>query len=70
MVKLSDMRKGSVVMVRGAFGQDAPREAVVDEIGDDIKNGEPGISYDAKNEDGRPFWGWAYLDQVDSVVKY
>lgn len=69
MVKLSEMRKGSVVMVRGSFGREEPREAVVDEVFEDIKNGEPGISYNSTKK-GAPFWGWAYLEQVDSVVKY
>jgi hypothetical protein len=60
-VKLSDIREGSVVMVRGNFGQGFPQRVVVEAVEDNIKNGRPGIDYDGS---------WAYLDQVVKVVKY
>lgn len=61
MVKLSDIRVGSVVMVRPAFGTQAPIRVTVSDLDSDIKNGRPGIEYGMS---------WAYLSQVDSVVKY
>jgi hypothetical protein len=60
-VRVSDIREGSVVVVRGDFGNGIARQVVVDEVEDNIKNGRPGIVY----EDS-----WAYLDQVVRVVKY
>jgi hypothetical protein len=61
MVELKDIREGSVVVVRGDFGQGRPREVVVEAVEADIKNGRPGIDYDSS---------WAYLTQVDRVVSY
>jgi hypothetical protein len=61
MVKLDDIRKGSVVIVRGNFGSGRPQQVVVEAVEEDIKNGRPGIDYDGS---------WAYLSQVDSVVSY
>ena len=60
-VKFEDLREGSVVIVRGAFGQARPREVVVEAVEADIKNGRPGIDYDGS---------WAYLTQIDRVVSY
>jgi len=57
MIKLKDIREGSVVIVRGAFGS-GPEERVKVE---DIKNGRPGIDYEGS---------WAYLTQVQRVVTY
>ena len=61
MVKLEDIREGSVVIVRGDFGQGKPQRVVVEAVEADIKNGRPGIDYAGS---------WAYLTQVDSVVTY
>jgi hypothetical protein len=61
MVKIEDIRVGSVVIVRGNFGNGQPQRVVVEAVEDDIKNGRPGIDYDGS---------WAYLNQVDRVVKY
>ena len=61
MVKLEDIREGSVVIVRGDFGQGRPQRVVVEAVEADIKNGRPGIDYAGS---------WAYLTQVDSVVTY
>jgi hypothetical protein len=61
MVTLEDIREGSVVIVREAFGTGRPREVVVEAVEEDIKNGRPGIDYENS---------WAYLTQVDSVVTY
>ena len=58
---LSDMRVGSRVIVRDNFGTGRPREVTVLDLDEDIKNGRPGIDYEGS---------WAYLSQVDRVVKY
>jgi hypothetical protein len=61
MVELKDIREGSVVVVRGAFGSGPAERVTVKEVDSDIKNGRPGICYDES---------WAYLTQVDRVVQY
>jgi hypothetical protein len=61
MVKLKDIREGSIVIVRGDFGSGAPKRVVVEAVEADIKNGRPGIDYAGS---------WAYLTQVDRVVSY
>ena len=60
-VKLSEVREGSVVIVRGNFGNGPEERVVVENVERDIKNGQPGIDYDGH---------WAYLSQVQRVVKY
>lgn len=60
-VKLSEIRVGSRVIVRDNFGTGRPREVTVLGVEEDIKNDRPGIDYDDS---------WAYLTQVDRVVKY
>ena len=60
-VNLKDIRVGSRVIVRDNFGSGQAREVTVLDLDDDIKNGRPGIDYDDS---------WAYLTQVDRVVKY
>lgn len=66
MVILDEIREGSVVIVRGGFGQELPKEVVVEEVHADIKNGRAGIDY--KESDGNT--RWAYLDQVQKVITY
>ena len=61
MVKLKDIREGSVVIVRGNFGNGKPEQVVVEAVEADIKNGRPGIDYADS---------WAYLTQVERVVTY
>jgi hypothetical protein len=61
MVELKEIRRGSVVVVRGDFGNAPARRVTVEEVHEDIKNGRPGIDYDSS---------WAYLTQVDRVVSY
>lgn len=66
-VRLTDMRIGSQVYVRGGFGTEPAKLAEVNEIEEDIKNGRPGIGYtEIQSGDGR----WAYLDQVIRVEEY
>ena len=60
-VRVSDIRAGSVVIVKGNFGLGMSQIVSVDNVEDNIKNGKPGITY------GR---SWAYLDQVVQVLKY
>ena len=60
-VKFEDLREGSVVIVRGAFGTGPEKRVKVEEVHEDIKNGRPGIDYDGS---------WAYLTQIDRVVSY
>jgi hypothetical protein len=61
MVKLKDIREGSVVIVRGAFGTGPEQRVKIEEVHEDIKNGRPGIDYEGS---------WAYLSQVQRVVSY
>lgn len=67
MVELSDIRKGSIVQVRGDFGRMQPVRAVVTEVDYNIVDGHPGISYIVNGHD--PEY-WAYLHQIDFVEKY
>ena len=60
-IRVSDIRTGSIVTVRGDFGLGMSQIVSVDYVEDNIKNGKPGIAY------GR---NWAYLDQVVQVLKY
>jgi hypothetical protein len=55
-----------VVIVKGGFGQELPKEVVVEEVHADIKNGRAGIDYRESNGHDR----WAYLDQVQKVIAY
>ena len=67
MIKLKDIKIGSEIMVRGDFGNGSSKKAIVDNIENDIKNGFPGIDYhyaDDVNDDR-----WAYLSQIDRVIK-
>jgi hypothetical protein len=66
MVILDEIREGSVVIVKGGFGQELPKEVVVEEVHADIKNGRAGIDYRESNGHDR----WAYLDQVQKIVSY
>jgi hypothetical protein len=61
MVTLKDIREGSVVIVRGAFGTGPEERVRVEEVHKDVKNGRPGIDYEGS---------WAYLTQVQRVVTY
>ena len=67
MVRLSELREGSTIRVRGAFGTGVAQTATVNCVEADIKNGLPGIDYTI-NATGEQHW--AYLDQVDSVIAF
>jgi hypothetical protein len=60
-VKFEDLREGSVVIVRGNFGNGPEERVKVEGLDRDIKNGLPGIDYNGH---------WAYLSQVQRVVSY
>ena len=60
-VQLEDIRKGSVVIVRGNFGSGPEERVTVEDVHRDVKNGMPGIDYEGH---------WAYLSQVQRVVSY
>jgi hypothetical protein len=66
MVELKEMRRGSEIILRPAWGSKPPERARVEAVESNIKNGRPGIDY--TSESGEPHW--AYLDQVDRVIKY
>jgi len=70
MVKLTDIRQGSVVIVRTNFGTGIPVKAIVDAVEADIKNGRPGIDYTFVGAANWHDGSWAYLSQVDKVVTY
>ena len=59
--RVSDIRTGSIVIVRGNFGLGMSQIVSVENVEDNIKNGKPGITYGHS---------WAYLDQVVQVLKY
>ncbi len=66
MVTLKQLREGSVVYVRGAFGTGPAVKATVESVESDIKNGRPGIDYVTEDGDNH----WAYLDQIQAVYRY
>lgn len=66
MVTLKEIRPGSIVLLRGGFGNGPLEQATVIEVEEDIKNGRPGIDYVTKTSSS----SWAYLSQVESVVAY
>jgi hypothetical protein len=63
MIKLSDVREGSKVQIRPWVGSSNPI-VTVEEVEEDVKNGEPGILHD---HDGG---GWCYLSQIVRVIQY
>jgi hypothetical protein len=70
MVKLKDIRQGSVVIVRTDFGTGIPVRAIVDTVDENIKNGLPGIDYTYAGAANWHDGSWAYLSQVERVVTY
>lgn len=63
-VSIDDINDGSVIMVRGSWGREAPVRATVIDIDTEGKNGKPVISY--LRQDGEE--KWAYMNQVTQVV--
>jgi hypothetical protein len=66
MIKLEDIRRNSIVMLRGSFGSDPARRATINDVFEDIKNGRPGVDYTGEKGGDN----WAYLTQIVSVIKY
>jgi hypothetical protein len=60
-IALQEVRRGSVVMLRGGFGNDPPRRVTLTGVYADVKNGQPGVDYEGH---------WAYLDQIVKVLTY
>lgn len=67
MIKLTDIREGSIVQVRGDFGRSWPVLARVDNVEANVKNGCPGIDYTMTTTGNTH---WAYLHQIDRVITY
>lgn len=67
MITLENIRQGSKVIVRPDFGMGTPIEVTVAELIPSIKNGQDGFDYRTKGATG---FNWAYLNQIDKVVKY
>ena len=67
MVTLRQIKIGSHVVLRPAFGEGMPIEVIVIEIDPDIANGRAGVTYATTTANSMH---WAYLDQIDKVVKY
>lgn len=67
MLTLNDIRQGSKVILRPSFGTSTPIEVTVSELIENIKNNQDGIEYRHKGATG---FSWAYLDQIDEVVKF
>ena len=67
MIKLSQVREGSIVKVRGDFGSGPAKRARVENVDSNIKNGLPGIDYTVLADGDER---WAYLDQIVEVEKF
>ena len=67
---IMNIKRGSIVYVRGGFGLNEPKKVVVMGIGE--KNGKPLFDY----EDNNLMIGdikasrWAYFNQIEKVIKY
>lgn len=72
MVKLKDIRIGSIVTVKSLAANESVVKARVTGKSGDIKNGISGINFhpiDAKGNTCRSINSWAYLSQVQEIVK-
>lgn len=69
MLRIGDLQAGDTVKVRGSFGAGSARIGVVTGVERDIRNGKPGIDYMLEGGTGPGDTRWAYLDQVDSIVR-
>jgi len=66
MIDFDRLKAGSVVVVRGEFGSGPAVRATIENVEQDVKNGQPGIDYvDSKGEGY-----WAYAKQIVRVVEY
>lgn len=67
LIELKDIRRGSIVCMRGMFGSGPATVVEVTEVFEDVKNGQPGFDYRIEHALGT---GWAYLRQIDHVIKF
>ena len=65
-IKITQVRVGSKVIIRGAFGTGESIAGTVQAVESAIKNGHPGVSYVTDKGDSH----WAYLDQIVRVVNF
>ena len=65
MIKIENIREGSIVNIREAFSNEPVKTATVKHICGNIKNDKPGIDYN----DG-VYDRWAYLSEITRVVTY
>lgn len=65
-IKLTQLRPGSTVLIRADIGVGSSVEATVTHVTSSIKNGLPGIHYTTKTGQVQ----WAFLSQVERVVKF
>ena len=65
MIKITDIRIGSIVNIREAFSNEHVKTSTVKHICVNIKNGKPGIDYN----DG-VYDRWAYLSEITRVVTH
>ena len=60
-----EIREGSIVVVKGGFGSESPKQVKVEGVG--LKNGYQVFDYDGQSDGtGR----WAYSDQILEVIEY
>jgi hypothetical protein len=69
MLTINDVKQGDTVKVRSSFGGGPVVTGVVSGVFADIKRGYPGIDYKLNGCEDPASERWAYLDQVDEVVK-
>lgn len=69
MLSINDVKQGDTVKLRSTFGGGPIVTGVVSGVFADIKNGYPGIDYKLNGSEDADSERWAYLDQVDYVVK-
>ena len=67
MITPKDLRKGSIIEVRGDFGQGPQVLAQVDFVDRDVRTGAPVVDY--TNVNNRETH-WAFFDQIDSVLRF
>lgn len=65
-VDTTKLKPGSVVVVRGGFGDEPPEQITVEGVEYDEDKNDYIIDYTDKKGDGR----WAYINQIQKVISY